>query len=314
MLAAGAREPFLAVLAGALAVLLIASAVARGLRARGGGIDTAELDNLDARIRSWWVMVALLAGAAAVGYAGVVALFAVVSWLALRELIANAPGSIRDPALDRTCTALVVLQYALVAHGDARLATVALPLVAPPVLAAVALASGGGRDLGRRVARRLPWLVIAGWGLSYVPLLVALDAPESAGGGILLFVWLIVVAQGSDVLQYIVGKLAGRRRIAPVVSPDKTVEGFVGGAALAVAIGAALHGITPFDPRLAALAALVVTTLGFAGGLVLSGWKRRYGIKDWGRTIRGHGGVLDRVDSLWLSAPALYGVAAMAVR
>lgn len=136
--------------------VMLASAVARGLRARGGGIDAAELDNLDARIRSWWVMVALLAGAAAVGYAGVVALFAVVSWLALRELIANAPGSIRDPALDRTCTALVVSQYALVAHGDARLATVALPLVAPPVLAAVALASGGGRDLGRvsRVACR----------------------------------------------------------------------------------------------------------------------------------------------------------------
>jgi phosphatidate cytidylyltransferase len=176
--------------------------------------------------------------------------------------------------------------------------TLGLPLVA--------LASGRTENLQARVAHRVWWLMAAGWSLSHAPALLRLDLPSFAGREVLLVVWLVIVVQGSDVLPYVVGKLYGRRSIAPTLSPDKTVEGFAGGIVAASAIGAALWWMTPFGAWASGALAVLLTLLGFAGGLVLSAVKRDLGIKDWGRAIKGHGGVLDRVDSLVLSAPALF--------
>ena len=113
-------------------------------------------------------------------------------------------------------------------------------------------------------------------------------------------------AQLSDVLQYVWGKLAGRRPVAPLVSPSKTWEGLVGGIASATAIGAALYWITPFAPWQAALMALAICVMGFFGGLVMSAIKRDRGVKDWGSLIEGHGGMLDRLDSVAFAAPVFF--------
>jgi phosphatidate cytidylyltransferase len=118
--------------------------------------------------------------------------------------------------------------------------------------------------------------------------------------------FLVLVVQLSDVLQYVWGKTLGRHAVAPSVSPNKTVEGLVGGIASATAIGAAIWWATPFSPAVAALMALVVTTMGFAGGLIMSGIKRDRGVKDYGVLIAGHGGVLDRIDSLCFAAPIFF--------
>ena len=82
--------------------------------------------------------------------------------------------------------------------------------------------------------------------ISHVPALLMLDIPGYAGQNALLLFYMLLVVQISDVLQYVFGKLFGRTKIAPVVSPSKTVEGFVGGAFGATLIGAALWWITPF--------------------------------------------------------------------
>jgi phosphatidate cytidylyltransferase len=112
--------------------------------------------------------------------------------------------------------------------------------------------------------------------------------------------------QSSDVLQYVWGKLFGRHPVAPSVSPSKTWEGLVGGVASATALGAALFWITPFNPWQAAGMALIINALGFCGGLVMSAIKRDRGIKDWGRMIEGHGGMLDRLDSVVFAAPVFF--------
>ncbi len=112
--------------------------------------------------------------------------------------------------------------------------------------------------------------------------------------------------QLSDVLQYVWGKLLGRRRIAPDLSPSKTWEGFLGGVASATAVGAALWWMTPFTLSQAAAMALVVTLMGFVGGLVMSAIKRDRGVKDWGHLIAGHGGFLDRLDSVIFAAPVFF--------
>jgi len=118
--------------------------------------------------------------------------------------------------------------------------------------------------------------------------------------------FLLIVTQSSDVLQYIFGKLIGRQKIAPVLSPSKTVEGFICGIAGATALGALLWRITPFKPIEAAAMALIVSVIGFLGGLVMSAIKRDRGVKDWGHVIQGHGGMLDRLDSLCFSAPIFF--------
>jgi phosphatidate cytidylyltransferase len=114
--------------------------------------------------------------------------------------------------------------------------------------------------------------------------------------------------QSSDVLQYVWGKLFGKHKLAPVLSPSKTWEGLIGGVLSASALGASLYWITPFSPLQAAGFALMITTLGFFGGLVMSAIKRDFGVKDWGYMISGHGGALDRVDSLLFSAPAFFHI------
>ena len=144
--------------------------------------------------------------------------------------------------------------------------------------------------------------------ISHVPALFMLEIPGYSQSPLLLITWLIIVVQGSDVLQYIWGKLTGRHKVAPELSPSKTWEGLVGGVASATALGASLHWITPFSPAQAALMALLVCLMGFLGGLVMSAIKRDRGIKDWGTLIEGHGGMLDRMDSIVFAAPVYFHV------
>ena len=121
-----------------------------------------------------------------------------------------------------------------------------------------------------------------------------------------LLFFLVVVVQLSDVFQYVWGKLIGRHPIAPAISPKKTWEGFLGGIVCAVLLGTSLWWITPFNPWQAALMSLAITLMGFAGGLVMSAVKRDRGVKDYGSLLEGHGGILDRVDSLLFAAPVFF--------
>jgi phosphatidate cytidylyltransferase len=122
----------------------------------------------------------------------------------------------------------------------------------------------------------------------------------------LLLFYLMVVAQSSDVFQYVFGTWFGKTRVAPLVSPNKTVEGLLGGGVCAVSVGAGMWWITPFTPLQSAGMALAIVIMGFLGGLVMSAIKRSLGAKDWGTMIKGHGGMLDRLDSICFAAPIFF--------
>jgi phosphatidate cytidylyltransferase len=130
--------------------------------------------------------------------------------------------------------------------------------------------------------------------------------PGYQGRNLLLIAFLVLVVQSSDVLQYVWGKLVGRHTIASELSPSKTVEGFLGGVASASVLGALLWWITPFSPWQAGVIALLINLMGFFGGLVMSAIKRDRGVKDWGWMIAGHGGVLDRLDSVIFAAHVFF--------
>jgi len=130
------------------------------------------------------------------------------------------------------------------------------------------------------------------------------SAQPCAGDGSVILVCGLV--QSSDVLQYVWGKTLGRHKIAPTVSPNKTWEGFIGGILCASLLGAGLWWATPFTPLQSAGMSLAITLLGFGGGLVMSAIKRDRGVKDYGHLIEGHGGMMDRIDSLCFAAPVFF--------
>jgi len=296
------HEPTFYLVAAIGGVLLLATLVGIGLKALvAGGRPHAGLDNLNARIQAWWILAGLFGVALAGGAFGLCALFALASYIALCEFTAPAAGTVFDRALQRIALCVVLpLQYAFVWAGW----HAAFALFIPGLALLLGGISSVRGSYGNGI-RLCAGLLICVYLLSHVPALLALDLDDSARR-IHLVVFLVLVVQGSDVLQYLWGKLAGRRRIAPRLSPSKTVAGTVGGVLSATFLGVLLAPITPFGAVQAACVAFIVASLGFCGGLALSALKRRRGIKDWGCAIPGHGGVLDRIDSLCLSAPACF--------
>jgi len=298
----------LALFAGVVAVLVVASLagfwLARRYAADG---PNPTIENLNGRIKAWWWMVALIGLAFAAGKAGVIVLFAFASLAALREFITLTPTRRGDHvALAFAFFVVLPLQYYLIWIDWYGLYAIFIPVYVFLLLPIIAALRQDTENFMGRVAETQWGLMICVYCISHVPALVGLSIPGYEGRNLLLIAFLVLVVQSSDVLQYVWGKLAGRHRIAPLLSPSKTVEGFVGGVASATLLGACLWWITPFSPWQAALVALLINLMGFCGGLVMSAIKRDRGVKDWGWMIEGHGGVLDRLDSVIFAAPIYF--------
>ena len=289
-------------------VLAVASTIGLTLKWRQG-FDRAHatIDNLNARLKAWWIMIAVIAAATWTGAWSIIGLFALVSFQCLREYVSLAPTRKGDHrALIWSFYVFLPLQYYLIAAGWYGLFSILIPVYAFLLLP---ISASLGADTTRFLERsaKIQWgLMICVYCLSHVPALLTLEIPGYEGRNLLLVVFLLLTVQSSDVFQYIWGKLLGRHALSKQISPSKTVEGLVGGVLSATAMGAALWWITPFSPVEAAFVALVINTLGFFGGFVLSAIKRDRGVKDWGHLIEGHGGMLDRVDSLAFSAPVFF--------
>jgi phosphatidate cytidylyltransferase len=302
-----AGEQTLALFLGVLAVLALASAVGWVLSRRDGGRPSPAVDNLNARIKAWWVMVALLAGAFLCGTGGVVLLFAFASFFALREFLTLTETRRGDHyALAAMFFVVLPVQYWLIWRDWYGLYSIFIPVYVFLLLPIIAVLRGDTTRFMVRIAEMQWGLMICVFCLSHVPALLTLDIPGYEGRELLLICFLVLVVQSSDVLQYVFGKLFGRRKVAPSLSPSKTWEGLVGGVASASLLGGALWWITPFTIPQAFGMAVVITLLGFFGGLVMSAIKRDRGVKDWGRMIEGHGGMLDRLDSVVFAAPVFF--------
>lgn len=304
----GTRADVLFLLAGIGSILIVATAVGHILRQRlaPDGSNPA-IENLNARIVAWWGMVALLAIAFLAGRAGVVLLFAFASFAALREFFTLTTRRTADHwAIAIAFFVVLPAQYYLVWIDWYGLYSIFIPVYAFLLLPVVAVLQGDTRNVFVRISETQWALMICVYCASYVPALLYLRIEGYEGRNVLLIAFLIVVVQLSDVLQYTWGKIMGRRAVAPALSPSKTWEGLVGGVASATLIGAGLWWITPFSPWQAALMALVITLCGFFGGLVMSAIKRDRGVKDWGHLIAGHGGFIDRLDSVVFSAPIFF--------
>jgi len=269
----------------------------------------AVVENLNARVRTWCVMILLIGAAFLGGEIGVILLFAFCSFNALREFLTLIQTRRGDHwALLVGFFLVLPLQYYLIWIEWYGLYSVFIPVYAFLFLPIISAVRGETQHYMERIAETQWGLMIAVFCLSHVPALLTLEIPGFDGGNLLLIAFLILVVQASDVLQYVWGKLLGRHKVAPNLSPSKTWEGLIGGVASATALGAAMWWITPFTPLQAAAIAFIINLMGFFGGLVMSAIKRDRGVKDWGHMIAGHGGMLDRLDSVIFAAPVFFHV------
>ena len=293
---------------GVVALLIVASTIGYVLRARVKDDKAAAVvDNLNARVRAWWWMVAVFAAAFLLGRNATIVMFAFISFFALREFLTLTPTKTGDHrALSVAFFVLIPVQYLLIATDWYGLFSIFIPVYGFLFLPSISVLAHDTDGFLERSARIQWGLMITVYCISHVPALLLLQIPGFSGENPLLMFYLILVVQMSDVMQYVFGKLFGKTKIAPVVSPSKTVEGLVGGAASATLIGAAMWWITPFTPAQSAGMAFVIVVMGFLGGLVLSAVKRSLGAKDWGAMIEGHGGVMDRMDSVSFAAPIFF--------
>ncbi|MGK2858771.1 MAG: phosphatidate cytidylyltransferase [Thermoanaerobaculia bacterium] len=291
--------------------LLVVATIVGLLVGRAAKSESAKSTaaNLNARIRAWWVMVAVFAIAVATGGIGSIVLFGLLSFLALREFVTLTPTRRGDHmALFWIFFIVVPFQYFLVGIRWYGLFSIFIPVWAFLFLPARIAVSGDAERFLERAAKIQFALMICVYCVSHVPALLMLEIPRFEGQNAQLLFFLVIVVQMSDVLQYVWGKLFGKHKVAPTISPNKTWEGLIGGVLSATALGAGLWWITPFSPLEAGGMALLITILGFAGGLTMSAIKRDSGVKDFGTLIEGHGGVLDRIDSLCFAGPVFFHV------
>ena len=298
---------FAATAAGIVAFLALCSLIGLVLSWRVKTPAAREtVANLNARIKSWWGIVAVFGAALVFGRIVTLVLFAILSFLALREFVSLTPTRRGDHrSLFLAFFVVVPLQYWLIGIDWYGLVAIFIPVYVFLLLPALSAVSGDTNDFLARNAK-LQWgLMLTVYAISHAPALYLLDTGVPPAH---LLIYLLIVVQLSDVFQYIFGKLFGRHRFSPNISPSKTLEGLIGGGLSAVAVGIALHGLTPFTPLQAAAVSAAIVIAGFFGGFVLSAVKRDLHAKDWGTLIEGHGGILDRLDSITFSAPIFFHI------
>jgi phosphatidate cytidylyltransferase len=292
-------------LLGVAGVLLLATLIVWLIAVTHRDKDYSELK---LRTRSWWVMIGIFAGAMLLSPLASVLFFGFVSFLALKEYLSLIPTRRADRRVLFWAYLAIPIHYYWVGTAWYGMFIIFIPvymfLLLPLRMVIIGETEGFLRAMGS-----LHWgLMTTVFSLSHMAFLLVLPAANNpAGGGAGWMLFLVFLTQFNDVAQYTWGKLLGKHKVIPKVSPKKTWEGLIGGnlTTLALAILIAPY-LTPFSLTEAAGAGLLIGVFGFIGDVTVSALKRDLGVKDSGSLLPGHGGILDRIDSLTYTAPLFF--------
>ncbi len=292
-------------LAGVFAILITASLLVMVLKLRSPQADYTELS---LRVRSWWIMIAVFTIAITLSRNVSIAFFGFISFLALKEYLSLIPTRRADRRIMFWAYLTIPLQYYWVSIEWYGMFIIFIPVYAFLYLP-TRMVLIGETDRFLAAAGSLHWgLMMTVFCLSHIAFLLVLPLsgnPVAGGAGLVLY--LVFLTQFNDVAQYTWGKLFGRRPIVPTVSPKKTWEGFIGGVATSTVLATLLaRFLTPLSLPEAALAGALIGAGGFIGDVIISAVKRDIGVKDSGSLLPGHGGILDRIDSLTYTAPLFF--------
>lgn len=269
----------------------------------------ANLQELKARTKSWWVMASVFIAATIFNTNISFLAIAFLSFVAFRELYSLLGFRQTDRRAIFWAFVSIPIQYYLAYIGWYGAFIIFIPVIMFLLLPLRLVLKGDTLGITKSMAT-LQWiLMLTVFGISHLAYLLSLPAIEgfNAGGrGLLLFV--VFLTEINDVMQFTCGKLFGRHKIIPKVSPNKTWEGFIGGMIFTPLIGYLLIFLTPLSTYQVLLVSFIVAFSGYAGDIVMSSIKRDIGVKDTGSSIPGHGGVLDRIDSLAYTAPTFFHI------
>ncbi|WP_078120938.1 phosphatidate cytidylyltransferase [Thiosocius teredinicola] len=291
-------------LGGIFALLAFASALTWLLQLR----SDKDYSELAARIKSWWIMVGIFTLAIAFNPAFSIVLLGFVSFLAFKEFLSMMSTRRADRRVIFWGFLAIPLQFYWVWIGWYGMFIIFIPVYLFLLIPARMVLAGQTEGF-LKAAGTLHWaLMTTVFSISHAAYLLALPEernPVAGGAGLMLF--LIFLTQFNDVAQYTWGKLFGKHKVVPKVSPKKTVEGLAGGV-LTTTLLAWLIGpyLTPLHGWTAAATGLLIGLAGFIGDVVISAVKRDIGVKDSGSLIPGHGGIMDRIDSLTFTAPLFF--------
>ncbi len=286
------------------ALLIAASLIVAIMKRRGPSEATNELSR---RVTSWWFMITIFTIAIVTNRIVSTVFLGLMAFLAFKEYLSLIPTRRIDRLIVLFAYLAIPVQF-IFAHQD----RYGLFLTFIPVwmflFFPIAMTLAGKTEGFLRAVGTLSWgMMITVFALSHTAMLLGASDKAGPAGGAGLLLFLVALTQLNDVAQFTWGKLFGKRKITPTVSPNKTWEGFLGGLA-STAIVAALAGpfLTPLALPWAMLAGAIIAVSGFFGDVTISAFKRDLGVKDSGGLIPGHGGILDRVDSLIYAAPVFY--------
>lgn len=269
-----------------------------------------DFSELKMRTRSWWLMATIFVLATIVHPVITFISLGLLSFFALREL-SSISKNVREA--DRRvliwCFLSIPVQYYLAYIGHYGLFLTFIPVFMYLWIPFMLVINGETEDISRSMSVLPTQLMLTVFGVSHLAFLVSL--PDIAGfdvGGRALLLFIVFITEMNDNFQFTWGKLLGRYKILPKVSPNKTWEGLIGGVITTVVVGYFLRFLTPFSEIEILIVCLVVAIAGFIGDVVVSAIKRDIGIKDTGSAIPGHGGILDRIDSLALTGPVFFHI------
>lgn len=305
MIEISADSNVLYVLSGIYALLAIASVVAFLLKQRHSDKDYTELT---LRINSWWIMVSIFTVVLIFNRTVSLVFFAFVSFLALKEYFSIIPTRRADRRVLFWAYLTIPFQYYWVSEEWFGMFIIFIPVYAFLLLPMRMVIIGETRNF-LHAAGTLHWgLMALVFSISHIAYLLVLPALDNfTTGGIGLVLYLIFLTEFNDICQYIWGKMLGKHKIIPKVSPNKTWQGFLGGVATTSLCAALLSSIlTPMSITMGFVAGLIISVSGFIGDVTISALKRDIGVKDSGSLLPGHGGILDRIDSLTYTAPLFF--------
>lgn len=291
------------VLAGILGLLIVSSIIAFILTISKKEKDFTELNT---RIKSWWVMAAVFLLAILVNHTVSLFFLAFLCYLALKEYLSLIPTNRAHRKILFWAYLAIPIQFYWIYIGWYGMFIVFIPVYLFLFLPIQMILIGENKGFLRTMGSVHWGLMIMVFGLSHLAYLLVLPGTAKLGGaGLVLFV--VILTQCNDVAQFIWGKLLGRHKVIPKVSPNKTWEGLLGGVATTVLLSYLLAPLlTPLTVGSALFAGLLIGLTGFIGDVNISSLKRDLNIKDTGSAIPGHGGILDRVDSLTYTAPLFF--------
>ena len=292
-------------LGGVVLVLVVASVIVALLCVARRDRDYSELK---LRMRSWWWMIGIFFGAILLSPTASVVFLGLVSFLAFKEYLSLIATRRADRRALFWAYLAIPIHFYWVGIAWYGMFIIFIPVYMFLLLPLRMLIIGETEGF-LRAASTLHWgMMTTVFSLSHMAYLLVLDpAKNPAGGGAGLLLYLVFLTQFNDVAQYTWGKLFGRHKVVPKVSPKKTWEGLIGGnlTTLVLAVFVAPY-LTPFSMLEAAGAGLIIGVFGFIGDVTISALKRDIGVKDSGTLIPGHGGILDRIDSLTYTAPLFF--------